>query len=79
MEIIQPIQTHPNKKKAIHIHGRMEYNLARDMPNTTPMEAQKFQKIMNSQKKLIIIEKIFLDISMQMLEISYILSLGQLL
>ncbi len=29
------------------------------MPNTTPMEAQKSQEVMNSQEKLIIIEEIF--------------------
>ncbi len=34
---------------------------------------------MNSQEKLIIVEKIFLDIDRQMLKTSYILSLGQLL
>jgi hypothetical protein len=49
------------------------------MPNITPIEAQKFQKVMNSQDKLIIVEKIFLDIGKQMLEINYILDLGQLL
>jgi hypothetical protein len=31
---------------------------------------------MNSQKKLIIVEKIFLSISKKMLETSYILNLG---
>jgi hypothetical protein len=33
----------------------------------------------NSQRKLITIEEIFLDISKQMLETNYILNLGQLL
>jgi len=32
------------------------------MPNTTPMEAQKSQDVMNSQEKLITIKKIFLEI-----------------
>jgi hypothetical protein len=39
------------------------------MPNTTPMETQKSQDVMNSQEKLITIEEIFLDIVKQMLEI----------
>ncbi len=47
-----------------------------DMPNTTPVEAQKSQEAMNSQEKLNIIEKIFLDIVKQMLETSYTLNLG---
>jgi hypothetical protein len=34
---------------------------------------------MNSPKKLVIIEEIFLDIGKQMLEINYTLNLGQLL
>ncbi len=48
------------------------------MPNTTPMEIEKFQEPMNSQEKLITVEEIFLDIGKQMLETSYILNLGQL-
>jgi len=39
------------------------------MLNTTPMEAQKSQDVMNSQKKIITIEEIFLKIVKQMLEI----------
>jgi len=46
------------------------------MPNITPMDTQK---IVNSQAKLITVEEIFLDISKQMLETSYILNLRQLL
>ncbi len=49
------------------------------MPNSTPMEVEKSQEVVNSQKKLIIVEEIFLDIGKQMLETSYTLSLGQLL
>ncbi len=49
-----------------------------NMPNTTPVEAQKFQEAMNSQEKLNMIEEIFLDIGKQMLETSYTLNLGQL-
>ncbi len=48
------------------------------MPNNTPMEAQKFQEVVNSQEKLIIVEEIFLNIGKQMLETSYTLNLGQL-
>ncbi len=48
------------------------------MPNITPEEAQKSQDVMNSQKKLIIVEGTFLDIGKQMLETSYTLNLGQL-
>ncbi len=49
------------------------------MPNITLMEAYKFQEVMNSYEKLITIEEIFLDISKQMLEISYTLNFGQLI
>jgi len=48
-------------RKAIHIHGGMEHNLA-NMPNIILVEAQKFQELMNSQEKLIIVKWIFLDI-----------------
>jgi hypothetical protein len=33
-----------------------------NMPNTTPVDAHKSQKVVNSQGKLIIVEEIFLDI-----------------
>ncbi len=46
------------------------------MPNIILMETQKYQEVMNSQEKLIIIEEIFMDISKQMLETSYTLNLG---
>jgi hypothetical protein len=49
------------------------------MPNTTLVDAQKFQEIVNSKGKLIIIEDIFLDIVKQMLKTSYTLNLRQLL
>jgi hypothetical protein len=48
------------------------------MLNTTLMDAQKSQEVMNSQGKLITVEEIFLDIGKQMLETSYILNLRQL-
>ncbi len=48
------------------------------MLNTTHVDAQKSQEVVNSQGKLIIVEKFFLDISKQMLERSYTLNLGQL-
>jgi hypothetical protein len=38
------------------------------MPNTIPTKAQKSQDVMNSQKKPITIEGIFLDIAKQMLK-----------
>ncbi len=47
------------------------------MPNITPVDTQKPQEVMKSQGKLIIVKEIFLDISKQMLEISYTLNLGQ--
>jgi hypothetical protein len=65
-------------KRTIHIHGGMEHNLL-GIPNTIHVEAHKFQEVVNSQEKLIKIEEIFLNIGKQMLETSYILSLGQLL
>jgi hypothetical protein len=40
------------------------------------VEAQNSQEVMNSQKKLIIVKEIFLDIGKQMLETNYTLSLG---
>jgi hypothetical protein len=49
------------------------------MPTITIMEALKAQEIVNSQMKLIIVKKIFLDIGKQMLETCYTLSLGKLL
>ncbi len=49
------------------------------MPNTTLAKAKKFQEVVNSQKKLITIKQIFLNIGKQMLKTSYILNLGQLL
>jgi len=49
-----------------------------NMPNTILVEAEKSQEAMNSQEKLNIVEKIFLDIGKQMLETSYTLNLGQL-
>jgi hypothetical protein len=45
------------------------------MPNNSPMETYKYQEVMNSQEKLIIVEEIFLDIGKQMLETSYTLNL----
>jgi hypothetical protein len=45
------------------------------MQNTTAMDAEKYQEVVNSQGKLIIIEDIFLDIGKQMLETSYTLNL----
>ncbi len=49
------------------------------MPNITPRKAKKSQEVVNSQENLITIQKIFQDISKQMLEKIYILNLGQLL
>ncbi len=46
------------------------------MPNTTLVDAHKYQEVVNSQGKLITIEESFLDIGRQMLEISYTLNLG---
>jgi hypothetical protein len=48
------------------------------MPNTTHVDAQKSQEVVNSQGQLIIVEIFFLDISKHMLERSYTLNLGQL-
>ncbi len=48
------------------------------MLNTTPMDAHKYKKIVNSQGKLITLKEIFLEIGKQMLERNYILNLGQL-
>jgi hypothetical protein len=46
------------------------------MPNATFVEAHKSQEVVNSQEKLIIVKEIFVDISKQMLKISYTLNLG---
>jgi hypothetical protein len=48
------------------------------MLNIIFVKSQKYQEVMNSQRKLITIEEIFLDISKQMLETSYTLNLGHL-
>ncbi len=45
------------------------------MPNITPVDAHKYQEIMNSQGKLTTIEEIFLNIGKQMLETNYTLNL----
>jgi hypothetical protein len=44
------------------------------MPNIIPMDAQKSQEIVNSQGKLIKVEKKFLDIGKQMLKTSWFLN-----
>ncbi len=49
------------------------------MLHITSIETHKFQKVVLSQEKLIIVKEIFQDISKQMLETSYTLNLGQLL
>jgi ribosomal protein L21 len=49
------------------------------MPNNILVETQKYQEVVHSQEKLIIVEESFLDIGKQMLKTSYILNLGQLL
>jgi hypothetical protein len=56
----------------------MEHNLAM-YAKYYFVDTQKSQEVVNSQGKLIIIEKIFLDIAKYMLETNYILNLGQLL
>jgi hypothetical protein len=48
------------------------------MLNITPMDAHKYQEVVNSQGKFITIENIFFNIGKQMLETRYILNLGQL-
>ncbi len=49
------------------------------MPNTSLVDAQKFQEVVNSQGKFTIAKEIFLNIGKQMLETSYTLNLKQLL
>jgi hypothetical protein len=46
------------------------------MPKTTLVDTQKIKEVVNSQRKLIIIKEIFLDIGKQMLEKIYTLNLG---
>ncbi len=64
-------------KRAIHIMEEWKTTQS-GMPNTTIVEAQKSQEVMNLQEKLITVKKIFLNIGKQTLETSYTLSLGQL-
>jgi hypothetical protein len=47
--------------------------------NTTLVDTQKYQKVVNSQGKLITLKENFLNIGKHMLETSYALNLGQLL
>jgi hypothetical protein len=47
------------------------------MSDIIHVETQKIWEVVNSSKKLIIIEKIFLGIGKLMLKTSYILNLGQ--
>ncbi len=65
-------------KRAIHIMEEWKTTQS-GMPNTTIVEAQKSQEVMNLQKELMTVKKIFLNIGKKMLETSYTLSLGQLL
>ncbi len=62
-------------KRAIHIMEEWKTTQS-GMPNTTLVEAQKSQEVMNLQDKLITVKKIILNIGKQMLETSYTLSLG---
>ncbi len=64
-------------KRAIHIHGGMEHNLAR-YAKYYSYGCTKILKSSESRGKLIIVKEIFLDIRKQMLETSYTLNLGQL-
>jgi len=45
-------------RMAIHIHGGWNKTWL-SMPNTNPVETQKYQEVVNSQEKLITIEEIF--------------------
>jgi hypothetical protein len=65
-------------RRAIHIHGGMEHNLAKYAKYYSRGNT-KNQEVVNLQEKLITIKEIFLDISKQMLKISYTSSLGHLL
>jgi hypothetical protein len=47
--------------------------------NTTLVDTQKYQEVVNSQGKLITLKENFLDIGKHMLKTSYTLNLGQLL
>jgi hypothetical protein len=64
-------------RRAIHIHRRWNTKWL-GMPNTTFVDAHKYQKIVNSQGKLITVKEFFLDIGKKMLEISFTLNLKQL-
>jgi hypothetical protein len=48
-------------RMAIHIHGGWNKTWL-SMPNTNPVETQKYQEVVNSQEKLITIEEISLGI-----------------
>jgi hypothetical protein len=65
-------------RRAIHIHGGMEYNLAKYAKNYS---YGNIEILRGSEftRKLITIKEFFLDISKQMLEISYTLNLKHLL
>ncbi len=75
VEIIQQTQKTNSNRRAIHIHGWMEHNLA-GYAKYYLMETHKFQKVVNSLENLVIVKEFFLDIGKQMLETSYTLNLG---
>ncbi len=78
VEKIQQIQKTQNQTKGRSTSMEGWNTTWPSMPNIIPMEAQKYQKVVNSHEKLIIVEEIFLYIGKQMLKPSYILNLGQL-
>ncbi len=63
MEIIEQIQKRQSQTKWPSTSMEGWNTTWPNMPNTTLVEAHNFQEVVNSQEKLIIVEKIFSDIS----------------
>ncbi len=78
-EIIQQIQKTQTQTKRPSTSMEGWNTTWPGMPYIIHVKTQKFQEVMNSSKKLIIVQEIFLDIGKLMLKTSYILNLGQLL
>jgi hypothetical protein len=78
LEIIQKIQNIDPNKRAIHIHEGMEHKLAKCAKYYSYRSIEIFGSS-EFTKKNDYNKRVFLDIGKQMLEISYILNLGQLL
>jgi hypothetical protein len=79
VETIQHIQKNKPKQKGHPHPWRDGTQPGRIWQTLLLWKGHKFQEVMNSQEKMIIIKEIFLGIGKQILETNYTLNLGKLL